>query len=162
GPLGRASLRLQHPGHAGHGGRADRGRPAAAARAGVSPAEPAGGGGGQYPARRGGGPGGGAVRRGGRRREGGTPAGAGGGRGARTFPHGDPRRYALVLLSNAFGGGMSSRLFQRVREELGLAYAVYSFQSFYTDAGQAGVYVGTRPEWADRAVEVIRAELARV
>jgi predicted Zn-dependent peptidase len=82
--------------------------------------------------------------------------------GARTFPHGDPRRYALVLLSNAFGGGMSSRLFQRVREELGLAYAVYSFQSFYTDAGQAGVYVGTRPEWADRAVEVIRAELARV
>ncbi|HEX7089732.1 MAG TPA: pitrilysin family protein [Longimicrobiales bacterium] len=82
--------------------------------------------------------------------------------GARTFPHGDPRRYALVLLSNAFGGGMSSRLFQRVREELGLAYAVYSFQSFYTDAGQVGVYVGTRPEWADRAVEVIRAELARV
>ena len=82
--------------------------------------------------------------------------------GARTFPHGDPRRYALVLLSNAFGGGMSSRLFQRVREELGLAYAVYSFQSFYMDAGQVGVYVGTRPEWADRAVDVIRAELARV
>jgi len=82
--------------------------------------------------------------------------------GTRTFGHGDPRRYALVLLSNAFGGGMSSRLFQRVREELGLAYAVYSFQSFYADSGQVGVYVGTRPEWADRAVEVVREELAKV
>jgi predicted Zn-dependent peptidase len=51
--------------------------------------------------------------------------------GAPTFGQGDPRRYALVLLSNAFGGGMSSRLFQRVREELGLAYAVYAYQSFY-------------------------------
>lgn len=82
--------------------------------------------------------------------------------GARTFGHGDPRRYALVLLSSAFGGGMSSRLFQRVREELGLAYAVYSFQSFYSDSGQVGVYVGTRPEWADRAVDVVRGELSRV
>lgn len=82
--------------------------------------------------------------------------------GARTFGHSDPRRYALVLLSNAFGGGMSSRLFQRVREELGLAYAVYSFQSFYSDSGQVGVYVGTRPEWADRAVEVVRGELGKV
>jgi len=82
--------------------------------------------------------------------------------GTRTFRHGDPRRYALVLLSSAFGGGMSSRLFQRVREELGLAYAVYSFQSFYSDTGQVGVYVGTRPEWADRAVEVVREELRKV
>jgi predicted Zn-dependent peptidase len=82
--------------------------------------------------------------------------------GARTFGHGDPRRYALVLLSSAFGGGMSSRLFQRVREELGLAYAVYSFQSFYRLAGMSGVYVGTRPEWADRAEDTIREELARI
>ncbi|HEX6940145.1 MAG TPA: pitrilysin family protein [Longimicrobiales bacterium] len=80
--------------------------------------------------------------------------------GTATFGHGDPRRYALVLLSNALGGGMSSRLFQRVREELGLAYTVYSFQSFYARAGIAGVYVGTRHEWADRAEEVLRAELA--
>ncbi len=82
--------------------------------------------------------------------------------GAPTFAHGDPRRYALVLLSNAFGGGMSSRLFQRVREELGLAYAVYSYQSFYREAGVNGVYVGTRPEWADKATAVIREELGRV
>jgi predicted Zn-dependent peptidase len=67
-----------------------------------------------------------------------------------------------VLLSNAFGGGMSSRLFQRVREELGLAYAVFSFQSFYADAGVSGIYVGTRPEWADRAEAVINEELQKL
>jgi predicted Zn-dependent peptidase len=82
--------------------------------------------------------------------------------GARTFPHADPRRYTLVLLSTALGGGMSSRLFQRVREDLGLAYAIYSFQSFYSTGGAIGVYVGTRPEWADRAVDVIRDELRQV
>jgi predicted Zn-dependent peptidase len=82
--------------------------------------------------------------------------------GGRAVPHADPRRYTLVLLSTAVGGGMSSRLFQRVREELGLAYAVYSFQSFYRTGGTLGVYVGTRPEWADRAVDVIRTELRRV
>jgi predicted Zn-dependent peptidase len=80
--------------------------------------------------------------------------------GTRTFGHGDPRRYALVLLSNALGGAMSSRLFQRVREELGLAYAIYAFQSFYRHAGLSGIYVGTRPEWADRAESVIREELS--
>ncbi len=81
--------------------------------------------------------------------------------GTQTFGHGDPRRYALVLLSNVFGGGMSSRLFQRVREELGLAYAVYSYQSFYRDAGVAGVYVGTRHEWAEHAEDVVREEMGR-
>jgi len=60
------------------------------------------------------------------------------------------------------GGGMSSRLFQRVREELGLAYAVYTFQSFHRDSGNHGVYVGTAPETAGLATEAIREELARV
>ncbi|HSL71832.1 MAG TPA: pitrilysin family protein [Longimicrobiales bacterium] len=82
--------------------------------------------------------------------------------GSQVFGHGDPRRYALVMLSNAFGGGMSSRLFQKVREELGLAYAVFSFQSFHQLAGSTGVYVGTRHEWADRATDVIRQEYARL
>jgi predicted Zn-dependent peptidase len=82
--------------------------------------------------------------------------------GRTTFGHGDPRRSALVLLSSAFGGGTSSRLFQRVREELGLAYSVFSFQSFYAGAGVSGVYVGTRPESADRAEAVIAAELQRL
>jgi predicted Zn-dependent peptidase len=80
--------------------------------------------------------------------------------GAPTFGHGDPRRFALVLLSNAFGGGMSSRLFQKVREEHGLAYAVYAYQTFYADAGVAGVYVGTRPEYADRAEDIVMDELS--
>ena len=48
------------------------------------------------------------------------------------------------------GGGMSSRLFQRVREELGLAYSVYTFQSFHADVGVQGVYVGTAPETRER------------
>jgi predicted Zn-dependent peptidase len=82
--------------------------------------------------------------------------------GTQTFGHGDPRRYALVLLSSAFGGGMSSRLFQRVREELGLAYAIYAFQSFYRDAGVSGVYVGTRHDSAEQADAVIREEMARL
>jgi predicted Zn-dependent peptidase len=82
--------------------------------------------------------------------------------GAPTFGQGDPRRFALVLLSNAFGGGMSSRLFQRIREELGLAYAVYAYQSFYADAGVSGVYVGTRPDSADRAEAAVHEEMARL
>jgi len=82
--------------------------------------------------------------------------------GMRTPGHSDPRRYGLVLLSAALGGGMSSRLFQRIREELALAYAVYTFQSFYSLAGVGGVYVGTRPEWAARAVEAVRRELLRL
>jgi predicted Zn-dependent peptidase len=82
--------------------------------------------------------------------------------GIPTFGQSDPRRFALVLLSNAFGGGMSSRLFQRVREELGLAYSVYAYQSFYADAGVSGVYVGTRPDSADRAEAVVGAEMAQL
>jgi predicted Zn-dependent peptidase len=54
---------------------------------------------------------------------------------------------------------MSSRLFQRVREELGLAYTVYSFQSFYALGGLAGVYMATRPDTAEQAVEEVRTEL---
>ncbi len=76
--------------------------------------------------------------------------------------HSDPRRYPLVLLSAALGGGMSSRLFQRVREELALAYAVFTFQSFYTLSGISGVYAGTRPSTADAAVGAVREELERV
>jgi predicted Zn-dependent peptidase len=82
--------------------------------------------------------------------------------GTDTFPYRDPRRYALMLLTNVLGGGMSSRLFQQVREELGLAYSVFAFQSFYRQGGACGVYVGTHPSSADRAVEAIRTELRRL
>jgi predicted Zn-dependent peptidase len=82
--------------------------------------------------------------------------------GSPTVSHNDPRRYAVVLVSTLLGGGMSSRLFQRVREELGLAYAVYSFQSFHADTGMHGVYVGTSPGTATQAADAVREELARV
>jgi predicted Zn-dependent peptidase len=80
--------------------------------------------------------------------------------GAPAVRHGDPRRYAMSLVSMLLGGGMSSRLFQRVREELGLAYSVYTYQSFHADAGVHGVYVGTAPESAAAAADAIRAELS--
>jgi predicted Zn-dependent peptidase len=82
--------------------------------------------------------------------------------GTDTFPLRDPRRFALAILTNVFGGGMSSRLFQRVREELGLAYAVFAYKNFYQSAGQLGVYIGTQPSTADAAVEAIRGEYARL
>jgi predicted Zn-dependent peptidase len=82
--------------------------------------------------------------------------------GAPTVRHSDPRRYAVSLVSMMLGGGMSSRLFQRVREELGLAYAVYTYQSFHADIGVHGVYVGTAPESAHQAIDAIRRELNEV
>ena len=74
----------------------------------------------------------------------------------------DDARYAAHLLNVALGGGMSSRLFQEIRERRGKAYTVYSFLSSYLDAGYVGVYVGTSAEWVREVVEVIRTELARV
>jgi predicted Zn-dependent peptidase len=82
--------------------------------------------------------------------------------GTDTFPYKDPRRFALAIVTNLFGGGMSSRLFQRVREELGLAYGVYAYHQLYQSAGVAGVYVGTKPASADQAMEAIRAEYRRL
>jgi predicted Zn-dependent peptidase len=80
--------------------------------------------------------------------------------GAPAVRYADPRRYAVALVSMLLGGGMSSRLFQRVREELGLAYSVYTFQSFHVDTGINGVYVATAPETARQAAEAVRDELA--
>jgi predicted Zn-dependent peptidase len=74
----------------------------------------------------------------------------------------DPRKYALLVLSNVFGGGMSSRLFQRIREELGLAYAVYSFTNFHGQVGVLGVYVGTQPRTAAQAADAIRDEFEKL
>ncbi len=68
-------------------------------------------------------------------------------------------RYAGYLLNTALGGGMSSRLFQEVREKRGRAYSVYSFLSSYLDAGYLGIYVGTSAEWVEEVVAIILAEL---
>jgi predicted Zn-dependent peptidase len=82
--------------------------------------------------------------------------------GSDTFPLRDTRRFPLAILVNVFGGGMSSRLFQRVREELGLAYSVFAYKSFYLTTGHLGVYVGTQTATASKAVEAIRAEFDRI
>jgi predicted Zn-dependent peptidase len=82
--------------------------------------------------------------------------------GTTAMRHGHPDRFPMLLVSMLLGGGMSSRLFQRVREELGLAYSVYTYQSFHADSGMHGVYVATAPESATAALEAIRAELRSV
>jgi predicted Zn-dependent peptidase len=82
--------------------------------------------------------------------------------GSTTIPIKDPSRPAFLLVSTLFGSGMSSRLFQRVREELGLAYAVYGYQSLYSDVGVHGVYVGTAPETAEKARRAVSDELKRL
>ena len=79
-----------------------------------------------------------------------------------SMPYADRRKYALLVLANVFGGGMSSRLFQRIREELGLAYGIYAFTSFYRQVGVTGVYVGTQPKTASRAEAAIREEYAKL
>ena len=79
--------------------------------------------------------------------------------GGLTVPYAHPLRYAVILAETALGAGMSSRLFQRVREELGLAYAVYSFSAFHALAGHAGAYIGTQPETAAAALDALLAEL---
>ena len=82
--------------------------------------------------------------------------------GTDSLPRADRRRVALALLVNGLGGGMSSRLFQRVREELGLAYSVYCYESGYQAGGVTGTYVATAPATADKAVATILEEYATV
>ncbi|HZZ96943.1 MAG TPA: pitrilysin family protein [Jatrophihabitantaceae bacterium] len=79
--------------------------------------------------------------------------------GMRGLSRHDPRRFAVGVLSAALGGGMSSRLFQRIREQRGLAYSVYSFTQAYADTGQFGVYAGCQPGKADEVFGLMSAEL---
>lgn len=71
----------------------------------------------------------------------------------------DPRRYALSVLSTALGGGMSSRLFQEVREKRGLAYSVYSYAQGFSDDGMFGVYAGCLPSKVDTVLDVCMSQL---
>jgi predicted Zn-dependent peptidase len=73
----------------------------------------------------------------------------------------DKKRYALQLLSDILGGGMSSRLFQTVREKRGLCYSVYSFGSSYIDTGLFAVYAALGRETERKAVAVIKEELKK-
>ncbi len=74
----------------------------------------------------------------------------------------DPDRYVMSVLNAVLGGGMSSRLFQEVREKRGLAYSVYSFAAAWSDAGYFGIYAGCTPAKVDEVVTLCHAELERL
>ncbi len=74
----------------------------------------------------------------------------------------DDRRYALSILDTVLGGGMSSRLFQEIREQRGLVYSVYSFQAAYRAAGLFGVYAGTSPQNVQACIDVVAEQFGRV
>jgi predicted Zn-dependent peptidase len=73
-----------------------------------------------------------------------------------------PDRYALSLLSNLLGGGMSSRLFQRVREEEGLAYSIYNYTDFFRDTGMLSTSFSSSPENCNRALAIVAEEYERL
>ncbi|MDQ4027815.1 MAG: insulinase family protein [Actinomycetota bacterium] len=71
-------------------------------------------------------------------------------------------RHALTVLDTVLGGGMSSRLFQEVREKRGLAYSVYSYRSLFADTGTFVIYAGTTPQNADTVMEIVRSEIDKL
>jgi len=82
--------------------------------------------------------------------------------GGRSLARNDPRREALDVVNHVFGGGLSSRLFEEIRESRGLAYAVYSGVSSYSDAGVFQMYAGTQPEHADEVQGLMTTELHKL
>ena len=82
--------------------------------------------------------------------------------GSLGLPASSEDRFAMSALNNVLGGGMSSRLFQEVREKRGLAYAVYSYHHGYSDAGAVKMYVGSTTGNVEEAVEVIAGQLDRI
>jgi predicted Zn-dependent peptidase len=82
--------------------------------------------------------------------------------GAPGISRSDRRRFAASLLDSILGGSASSRLFQEIREKRGMAYAVYTFASQYTDTGLVGIYVGTREENLASCVEICAEQIAEI
>lgn len=82
--------------------------------------------------------------------------------GTWSVPQNAPEIYAVHILNNLLGGGISSRLFQSIREDRGLAYSVYSYQNNYSDAGLFTVYAGTRPANASQVIELIIQNIAEL
>ncbi len=79
--------------------------------------------------------------------------------GTNGLPRSDPDRFAFGVVNQALGGGMSSRLFQEIREKRGLAYSVYSYHAMYAEAGLFSVYAGTTPKRAEEVLGVMRREV---
>ena len=82
--------------------------------------------------------------------------------GSKGLVAGDERRYSMAILNTVLGGGMSSRLFQEIREKRGLAYSVYSFNQGYSDAAAFGLYAGCSPQKAPEVIRLMLAELEKV
>src|SRR5581483_3851739 len=79
--------------------------------------------------------------------------------GVRSIARDDDRRWALAVLNHVLGGGLSSRLFQKVREQRGLAYSIWSERAAYQDSGSLAVVVGTAPEHVDEVLRLVSGEL---
>jgi predicted Zn-dependent peptidase len=82
--------------------------------------------------------------------------------GGRSLSRGDVDREALDVVNHVFGGGLSSRLFEEIRERRGLAYSVYSGVSAYADSGAFQMYAGTQPDHGDEVIGLMRSELDRL
>lgn len=78
------------------------------------------------------------------------------------IPVDNPERFALAVLDTVLGGGMSSRLFQNIREKRGLVYSVYSYNSQFSDTGVFGVYAGTTPARGRLVIDLIRQEIEKM
>jgi len=74
----------------------------------------------------------------------------------------DDDLYPLTVMNNLFGGGMSSRLFQHIREEMGAAYSVYSYPSTYANCGTMSIYAGTSPELAQEVIDALHSEIKKL
>jgi predicted Zn-dependent peptidase len=82
--------------------------------------------------------------------------------GMEGLPQGHDDRHALTVLDTVLGGGMSSRLFQEVREKRGLAYSVYSYRSLFADSGTFGIYAGTTPQNVETVIDIVQEEIASI
>lgn len=82
--------------------------------------------------------------------------------GVPSFSYQHPDRYAMLVLNTLMGGGMSSRLFQNIRERYGVAYSIYSFLDFYFDSGVFGVYLGTDRKNLNKAMKLLEGEFQRI
>lgn len=77
-------------------------------------------------------------------------------------PYNNKDRYPLLMLNNIMGGGMSSRMFQVIRENAGLAYSVFSYQDYYKDTGILGIYLGCEPTKAGHAINLLLNEVEKI
>jgi predicted Zn-dependent peptidase len=82
--------------------------------------------------------------------------------GTQGLPRNHPQRFTMAVLDNILGGGMSSRLFQKIREEKSLAYSIFSYHSMYVETGLVAVYAGTNPSRATEVMELVKEEIERL